>query len=90
MDWYPVQSRILDDANLDQVLIVDVGAGKGHDLLAYNKTFPGTGRLILQDLQPVIDALEGLDPVIEKITYDFFTEQPIKGIFFSFFKETLC
>lgn len=85
VDWFPVQSRILDGADLDQVLIVDVGAGKGHDLLAYNKNFPGTARLVLQDLQPVIDALEGLDLVIEKMAYDFFTEQPIKGTLFPFF-----
>lgn len=80
VDWYPVQAQILDGADPEKPLIVDVGAGKGHDLLAFHGKFPGTGKLVLQDLQPVIETLDDLDPVIEKVGYDFFTEQPLKGM----------
>ncbi|OJD11334.1 hypothetical protein AJ78_07871 [Emergomyces pasteurianus Ep9510] len=78
-DWYPVQSQILDGASQEKALLVDVGAGKGHDLLAFMKKFPNTGKLVLQDLPEVITGLEDLDKAIDKVTYDFFTEQPITG-----------
>ncbi|RAO64148.1 uncharacterized protein BHQ10_000160 [Talaromyces amestolkiae] len=78
VDWYPVQARILGGADPEKPLIVDVGAGKGHDLLAFHSKFPGAGKLVLQDLQPVIETLDNLDPVIEKVAYDFFTQQPVQ------------
>lgn len=89
VDWYPVQSQILDGATLDRPLIVDVGAGKGHDLLAYNNQFPNTGRLVLQDLPEVIEGLGDLDRAIDKVVYDFFTEQPITGKVSSAFPRLL-
>ncbi|KAL3494925.1 hypothetical protein BJX62DRAFT_197028 [Aspergillus germanicus] len=80
IDWYPVQSRILDGATSDTALIVDIGAGKGHDLLAFADEFPDAGRLVLQDLPAVVDRLDGaLGTAIEVVAYGFFTEQPIKG-----------
>lgn len=81
VDWYPVQAQILDGADPRKPLLVDVGAGKGHDLLAFHSKFPKAGKLVLQDLQPVIETLDDLDPVVEKIAYDFFTEQPVQGTF---------
>ena len=82
VDWYPVQEQILDNADPGKPLIVDVGAGKGHDLMAFHSKFPDSaGKLVLQDLPPVIEVLDGLNPVIEKVAYDFFTEQPVKGTF---------
>ncbi|PGH29242.1 hypothetical protein GX50_08005 [[Emmonsia] crescens] len=89
VDWYPVQSQILDGATLDRPLIVDVGAGKGHDLLAYNNQFPNTGRLVLQDLPEVIEGLGDLDRAIDKVVYDFFTEQPITGARVYFYHHIL-
>ncbi|KKZ65436.1 hypothetical protein EMCG_08735 [[Emmonsia] crescens] len=89
VDWYPVQSQILDGATLDKALIVDVGAGKGHDLLAYKNQFPNTGRLVLQDLPEVIEGLEDLDRAIDKVVYDFFTEQPITGARVYFYHHIL-
>jgi len=78
-DWFPVQQQLLDGADKESALIVDVGAGKGHDLLAFNKKFPGKGRLVLQDLAPVIENLQDLDKSIDTMTYDFFTSQPVTG-----------
>jgi hypothetical protein len=73
-----VKARILDHVEPDKHLIVDVGGGKSFDLLVYNGKFPGTGRLVLQDLQAVTESLGDLKRTITKVTYDFFEEQPIK------------
>ncbi|GAM38978.1 hypothetical protein TCE0_034f10141 [Talaromyces pinophilus] len=89
VDWYPVQAQILEGADPEKPLIVDVGAGKGHDLLAFHGKFPATGKLVLQDLQPVIETLDDLDPVIEKVAYDFFTEQAVKGARVYFYHHIL-
>lgn len=78
VDWYPVQRRILDGADLTKALIVDVGAGKGHDLIAFQEKFPDTGKLILEDLKAVTDTLD-MGTAIQKVPYDFFTEQPVRG-----------
>ncbi|KAI3329076.1 sterigmatocystin 8-O-methyltransferase [Xylariaceae sp. AK1471] len=79
-DWYPVKERLLDDANQDSALLVDVGGGKGHDLLAFHHNYPGQGQLVLEDLSAVTDNIAtGLDPAIKVVSYDFFAEQPIKG-----------
>ncbi|OAA52903.1 sterigmatocystin 8-O-methyltransferase [Cordyceps fumosorosea ARSEF 2679] len=80
VDWYPVERQLLDGAGGDAPLLVDVGAGKGHDLLAFHEKYPGRGKLVLQDLASVTDSLSGaVDPAIAVMTYDFFTEQPVKG-----------
>ncbi|KAJ2991110.1 hypothetical protein NUW58_g2639 [Xylaria curta] len=78
VDWYPVEASVLDGATDQSALLVDVGGGKGHDLLAFNTKYPGRGRLVLQDLPPVINATGSVDP-IETMGYDFFAEQPVKG-----------
>lgn len=80
VDWFPIQERLLDGATDKSALVVDVGAGRGHDVLAFHAKYPGRGRLVLQDLHPVTGSLADLDPAIEIMAYDFFTEQPVKGI----------
>ncbi|KAI1212409.1 putative O-methyltransferase [Annulohypoxylon truncatum] len=79
VDWFPVQERLIDGATKESALLVDVGAGKGHDLLAFHNKYPDQGLLVLQDLAAVTDNLEGLDPSIKPMAYDFFAEQPVKG-----------
>ncbi|KAI1417113.1 putative O-methyltransferase [Hypoxylon sp. FL1857] len=82
VDWFPVEGQIITGANVtkESPLLVDVGGGKGHDLLAFHQKHPRQeGRLILQDLAPVIDNIEGIDSAVELMTYDFFAEQPVKG-----------
>ncbi|OJJ02334.1 hypothetical protein ASPVEDRAFT_83842 [Aspergillus versicolor CBS 583.65] len=78
-EWYPVQSRVLDGALEGTVLMVDVGGGDGHDILDFNSKFPNSGRLVLEDLGVVTEGIREFDKSIEKISYDFFTEQPVKG-----------
>ena len=49
----------------NDILLVDVGGGKGHDLIKFSTKYPSArGRLVLQDLPSVIQNLEGLSPGI--------------------------
>ncbi|KAJ4152839.1 hypothetical protein LMH87_009359 [Akanthomyces muscarius] len=80
VDWYPVEQQLLDGAHDRTPFLVDVGAGKGHDLVAFHEKYPNKGRLVLQDLATVTDSVkETLDPAIDVMTYNFFTEQPVHG-----------
>ncbi|KAI2466043.1 putative O-methyltransferase [Annulohypoxylon bovei var. microspora] len=79
VDWFPVQEQLLDGASMESALLVDVGAGKGHDLAAFHNKYPDQGLLVLQDLEAVTDDIEDLNPAIKRMTYDFYTEQPVKG-----------
>ena len=64
----------------DTPLLVDIGGNVGHDLEEFLKYYPDhPGKLVLQDVPVVIGKIENLDPTIQRMEYDFFTEQPIKG-----------
>ena len=83
-DWYPVRSHILDGADSESTLLVDVGGGFGHDLEAFFRAFPETqGRLVLQDLPEVLARVppspsqEGMG--IRVVPHDFFRPQPERG-----------
>jgi hypothetical protein len=80
-EWYDVQGRLLTGFT-GEVLLVDVGGGRGHELQGFNDKF-GKGKLVLQDLPGVIDGLaEGaLDSSIVRMGNDFFTHQPVQGEF---------
>ncbi|KAI1271014.1 S-adenosyl-L-methionine-dependent methyltransferase [Xylaria sp. FL0933] len=79
--FYPIK-RALDGFSTteDAVLLVDIAGGFGHYTEGFLSKFPNApGRLILQDLPPVLDQIQQLHPRIEKMEYDFFTAQPVKG-----------
>ncbi|KAI1747698.1 putative O-methyltransferase [Xylaria castorea] len=78
INWYPVHERLLNGSVQELPLLVDVGGGKGHDLLAFHEKYPARGRLVLQDLVAVTDSIQDINP-IELMAYDFFTEQPVHG-----------
>lgn len=65
----------------DSVLLVDIGGSIGHDLISFRQRYKeARGRLILQELPHVIKSAPSLDNHgIEKMSYDFFTPQPVKG-----------
>ena len=64
----------------NDILLVDVGGGNGHDLIRFLTKYPSSyGRLILQDLPTLIQNLEGLNPGIQAMGHDFLTPQTIKG-----------
>ena len=66
----------------DAILFVDVGGGNGHHLMELCRQYPTVDkRMVLQDQASVIEGLANikLDPRIQPMAHDFFTEQPIKG-----------
>jgi hypothetical protein len=64
----------------DEVLLVDVGGGRGYDLQGFRTRFPDMkGKLVLQDLPMVIEDVRELDEVVERQVHDFFTRQPVRG-----------
>lgn len=85
VDWFdafPVQDVLFHgfQRNNDEVLLVDIAGGRGHDLEAFRKRFPDAfGKLILEDLPAAIDEIEDLDESILRMKYDFFTPQPVIG-----------
>lgn len=81
--WFPVQEELINGSSGkdEDVLLVDVGGGKGHDLNKFITTFPDAkGRYVLEDLPVVIDDTYDRNPRIEAVKHDFFQEQPIQGI----------
>jgi hypothetical protein len=81
-NWFPIQSNILSGftQNDDDVLMVDIGGGRGHDLESFISKFPQIkGRFVLEDLPAVIDDTRDLNQRIEQVKHDFFNPQPIKG-----------
>lgn len=94
-EFYPVKERLLDGFDRESsnaVLLVDIAGGIGHYTDQFRSNFPDApGRLILQDLPIVLKDAQGLNPRIEGMEYDFFTEQPVKGELLSlniYFKMT--
>ena len=76
---YPVKER-LGDAEEDEVLVVDIGGGEGHDLLALKARHPFLkGRLILEELPYMISQIKDTLEGVELVEHDFYTPQPIKG-----------
>lgn len=70
---------LISNAKPDAPLVVDVGGNIGHDLDRFYQAHPETAsRLYLEDLAEVVSLSKCPDPV-NKIGYDFFTPQPIKG-----------
>ena len=87
--FYPVREQLLAGMrdHPKEVLLVDVGGNRGHDLEEFRAKVPeARGRLILQDLPEVISQVEGLNAGFETMAHDFYTEQTVKGMlcFFSF------
>lgn len=81
--FYPVQDNLLkgfDSTDSEAALLVDIGGSIGHDLDEFRTKFPEVpGRLVLQDLPIVIGQITELNPKIERVSYDFHEEQPVKG-----------
>lgn len=84
--FYPVAERLIEgfDSPSSDVLLVDVGGGRGHDVSSFTAQHPThPGRVILQDREPVIaGVLESTDSTsrpFEAQAHDFFTPQPVRG-----------
>lgn len=71
-------------AEPDRAFVVDIGGGRGQALLLIHKetsnVFGTNSKMILQDKPHVLDTIpQELLPGIEKMPYDFYTEQPVKS-----------
>jgi hypothetical protein len=76
---YPVKER-LGNATEDEVLVVDIGGGAGHDLLGFKERHPELkGRLVLEELPYMIDRVVGKLDGVELVGHDFYDPQPVKG-----------
>ena len=72
-----------EDLSATDVMIVDVGGGRGQALKAIMETFPTLkGRMILQDMPDVIEdaKADDLPSFIEPMAASFFERQPVKGM----------
>ncbi len=81
--FYPVEEHLGTGMKrgTEEVLLVDVGGGLGHDLeLLKEKHEHLPGRLILQDKEEVLSQTPPKNNVFEKMTHDFFTRQPVQGL----------
>lgn len=80
-ETYPVVSKFSDaKSDADSVLIVDVGGGPGQELVGLKQAHPQLpGRFVLQDLPITLDRIFRPMDGIEKMPYDFFTKQPVRG-----------
>jgi len=83
-DIFPLASQ-LDNAFREKenaVLLADIGGNQGHDLKLFKEQEPDIpGRLILMDLPAIVNKITSPLDGIEVVPYDFFTPQPVKGIF---------
>lgn len=78
LDFFPVEEK-LQVRDSSDVLLVDVGGGRGKDLQAFRERCPTLpGRLVLQDLSYVTETAD-IAGEIECQTHNFFDEQPVKG-----------
>lgn len=96
-EMYPVQEHLISGLKTepgDASAFVDVGGGTGQILQDFHAAVPEyTGRLVLQEQAPVIQAAEagglGQSRRIELQVHDFFTPQPIKGARAYLFRSVL-
>lgn len=79
VDIFPSKSLLDTAKGSDTPLVVDVGGNIGHDIEKFRETHPDTAdRLYLQD-RPEVIKLSKCVPEVHRVSYDFFTPQPIKG-----------
>lgn len=82
--FYPVAERMITgfDPSVSDVLLVDVGGGRGHDVAAFAAQHSSRPcKIILQDREPVIARVitSSQERPFETQAHDFFTPQPVKG-----------
>ncbi|KAH6683931.1 S-adenosyl-L-methionine-dependent methyltransferase [Halenospora varia] len=78
-EYFPLESKF-SGSSPDETLIVDIGGGVGHDLVALKEKFPEVkGKLIVQEIPVVVQSITSLPSGITAQEHDMFTPQPIKG-----------
>lgn len=81
LDFFPLEEQLVGGfkGSNDDVMLVDVGGGFGHEVQAIKEKHPALpGRFILQDLPDTIKQAR-LVPGMQAMQHDFLTPQPVKG-----------
>ena len=80
LDVFPAKEQLIQECDgSGKVLFVDVGGGRGQEVMKLRERFPdATGRMVLQDQEDVISQVTESDGM-ELMVHDFFTPQPVKG-----------
>lgn len=80
IDVFDFASEYARDTTSDTPIFVDVGGGNGQQCVSLQQRYPNIqGRIILQDRPRILaNAITGSG--VERMEYNFFTEQPVKGI----------
>ncbi|KAL1872959.1 hypothetical protein Daus18300_004099 [Diaporthe australafricana] len=90
--WLEVVSfaeEFAQDSESGEVVFVDVGGGNGSQCAALKKSLPDLkGRFVLQDRAYVLEKAPEVEGM-EKMPYDFFTEQPVIGARAYYFRQIL-
>jgi len=93
---YPVPERLFSGAKAyegkDAAFYVDVAGGNDYDIQQFYQRFSSKlpGRVVLEDLHPVIDSISPpLPQGITRLKYDFFTPQPICGAR-AYYMRSIC
>lgn len=83
LGFYPVAERLMEgfDPSNSDVLLVDVGGGRGHDMSMFVAQHPQhPGKVVLQDREPVIASIANKEKLpFECQAHDFYTPEPIEG-----------
>ncbi|TVY78372.1 O-methyltransferase asqD [Lachnellula suecica] len=80
VEWFPVYEQLLKGYRDDTILLVDIGGGWGHDVVAFRQKFGPDAKLGLQDLPHVVSQAPLLPSNIEIVGYNFLIDdQPMKG-----------
>lgn len=80
---FPFASELRKVETTDEtVLLIDIGGGKGHVTKQIRALTEGLkGKIILQERPEVLVEITDPLPGIEKMEYDFFKPQTVKGLF---------
>jgi len=82
LDVYPVQDELATgdwEQGTTRAIFVNVGVGFGNPCAEFKNKFPDVpGRVILQDLAPMIEKVLPTAGV-EYMAHNLFDEQPVKG-----------
>ncbi|KAI9371063.1 S-adenosyl-L-methionine-dependent methyltransferase [Aspergillus egyptiacus] len=91
VEWFPVAERVIKpfQGGDEDIFLVDVAGGRGHDLKAFQDKFPDVrGRFVLEDLPHVLEQ-SFPNPRVEKVGFDLFKGQPITGAYVYYMKFIL-
>lgn len=77
-DVFPV-AQLMDQKTPAEVFMVDIGGGVGHNMIELKEHYPDIpGKLVVQDIAPVIESVTGMPDGIEAEVQDFFKPQPVR------------